>query len=65
MMIGFVFVQAEFSSVPALKEGTGKVSCTAASISWRPPVDSIQRLVFVLGYCSSSQQVGPAKVRAL
>lgn len=55
-------LQAEFSSVPALKEGTGKVSCTAASISWRPPVDSIQRPVFVLGYCSSSQQVGPAKV---
>jgi hypothetical protein len=62
MMRGFVFVQAEFSSVPALKEGTGKVSCTGASISWRPPVDSIQRPVFVLGYCSSSQQVGPAKV---
>lgn len=55
-------LQAEFPNVANMKEGTGQITCTGAAISWRPPVDSVQRPVFALGYCTSSQQFSTAKV---
>ncbi|KAG0562285.1 hypothetical protein KC19_9G133800 [Ceratodon purpureus] len=55
-------LQAEFPNVVNLKEGTGQITCSCASISWRPPVDSVQRPVFALGYSTSSQQFSTAKV---
>ncbi|XP_024375130.1 protein SEH1 [Physcomitrium patens] len=55
-------LQAEFPNVANLKEGIARITCTSASISWRPPVDSVQRPVFALGYCTSSQQFSTAKI---
>lgn len=55
-------LQAEFPNVANLKEGTGRITCTSASISWRPPVNSAQRPVFALGYCTSSQHFSTTKV---
>jgi len=55
-------LQAEFPNLVDMKEVNAKVVCTSSSISWRPPVDSAQRPVFVLGYTTSFQQFCSAKV---
>ena len=57
-----VNLQAEFPNLVDMKEVNAKVVCTSSSISWRPPVDSAQRPVFVLGYTTSFQQFCSAKV---
>ncbi|BBN12053.1 nucleoporin SEH1 [Marchantia polymorpha subsp. ruderalis] len=55
-------LQAEFANVTDVVEKLETVSCTAASISWRPAADAIQQPVFVVGFQTNSPQHSIAKV---
>ncbi|KAL3687587.1 hypothetical protein R1sor_013896 [Riccia sorocarpa] len=55
-------LQAEFANAADVREKLERVSCTDASVCWRPATDPIQQQVFVVGFQTDSPQHSIAKV---